>query len=742
MLATRVKPRCAQLHVNNIDAVELAQRSRIIAHPDHTYTSLFPIKNKTMTDQLNRKTISPRWLYIIAGFLLPAMVVFYTSIGLDRSAFVMMTTPDYIAVDRDVDISRNSLIGYSGAINDRITQRENIPFYNHVAMFLGGSIATDFYALRPVYSFVVSTMTLPGKVSIAFLLVNCLSWWAGVVLIFCLGKKVLGSNTAGMFAALFSIFSIGFAAHIHDHSAHIMAFPVFFAALLLVYSSDIWRRPRSIETHITIGLLLTLASLQYNTGLIATLGYFICAIRYNGLLKPLGTVLVVFTIKSSWPEYMNLLSGRDIDYGLTEQLYRQRALNTLIESKNDLRLALKNYLGGFIGYIFVTAPHITILGVIGLSRFLNKQKNHDLTIFFAAFYLLPLVALPFYIGFDLAKGYISFQLSAAIFIGCAYLCCQLRRYTFLTTNWGVLIALICVVLQGLWSYSYVFGFSLPVKTYFLGVNQLYDAVANNWAKPTALSFTDGTNGPFVIGGNKRLDEFGFSCPNSMRIHTMKGHGWQALALRLPFAILICLNIYYLLFRKTSRKNQHLVARIAALTVLFLFLAPFPILANIHTKQPIASACVLPQTKMRAGTNLTYEIEISPNFLRALETYDQSTNFVELHHGFFDLQPTPNSMIIGEIWIGGAKFEVSKDKIQRLNFASVIEGLKRNPKIIFQSIQQRHPYQIYGWQANTLTGRQLSINTPKSTSDYVPILPSIELRVRRNSPNSPLLLIGF
>ena len=158
-------------------------------------------------------------LWLAAVFVISAVV--YCG-SFERSAWILMTTPD-AASSRSI----NSLWGYSGTVDGGPIQLENINFFHHLLMFSGGPVAQDFYILRPVYSFLASAFVpLVGWLP-AMLLTNILSWAAGIFIVYLFAVKLTGQRIVGFWAGLLTIGGMGYVSHIHDYSAHSMAFTFF-----------------------------------------------------------------------------------------------------------------------------------------------------------------------------------------------------------------------------------------------------------------------------------------------------------------------------------------------------------------------------------------------------------------------------------------------------------------------------------------------------------------------------------
>lgn len=170
-----------------------------------------------------------------------------------------------------------------------------------------------------------------------------------------------------------------------------------------------------------LAAIFAFAGSQYTTGLTAVFACALCAVRYNGVLKPAFIVGVVLVTREFWPDYINWVYGLETDYGATEAVYRDRSLQKLADIYPDVWGLVRYWALGFAGYFFVNGPVMTLLGSLGLfgmivrwnspSHVNDPPRRRDIAWLLFTFCLLPVLMYPLYVGDDLAKGYISFATS-------------------------------------------------------------------------------------------------------------------------------------------------------------------------------------------------------------------------------------------------------------------------------------------------------------------------------------------
>jgi hypothetical protein len=175
---------------------------------------------------------SPLFYLLFILTCIASLVVFAIPDGL--SGFIQMTR----AWEKDT-LQLTGLLGFTGFESGEPIGRENLYFLIHANAFLNGAVAGDFYFLRPVQSFLASVFVPITGWRNSFLVLNIINWVSAAGLMYVFARGLHLPKHGALLAALLAFFGIGFAAHAHSASAHLMAFTVYLGCLTLVHRTGL-----------------------------------------------------------------------------------------------------------------------------------------------------------------------------------------------------------------------------------------------------------------------------------------------------------------------------------------------------------------------------------------------------------------------------------------------------------------------------------------------------------------------
>ena len=673
-------------------------------------------------------------------------VVSYFGVS-ERSAWILMTAPDFTHRD-------NSLLGFSSIQYDRPIHIENTPFLAHLLMFSGGPIADDIYALRPLYTYLASALVPLLSWIPALLAMNLIAWAVGVAFVYAFAFKVTSQRAVAFWASLLAVGGMGFVAHVHDYSAHLLAFTFYFAAVYLVYVSDLWRASQPWRVHIGIGCFLALASLEYHTGLAALLGYALASVRHNRLMRIAVICAFVYGCTALWPHALNWLGGTEIDYGAVERRFLKTAIDLWIQLSADPLLLLRSYGGVVLRFLSYEMPLLLAFGAAGLAALVVERRNLDFAIFVAAFSAVPILALAVYTGPALvSRGYISYQTSIFIYVGAGWL---LHRLAWLGPRGPALASLAGMGLlaaSSAWNLAYLVGVVGPLKIYFLGIEPYWTGLTGTLSQmahiPEVVSLTGAEPAPRLFFGSATLLDAGLvPCTAAvMRVMAPEHYWLRALVVRAPFLLLTvgaALSLLRAGLLHVGGEPLGATVRAYWLTGGLAVLVGASALINYPTRaQGFPSFCNH-NLGAAAGRHLRYEVDVSPQFLARLDALPADVKDLEILHGFRQapsVDPSVQVALVGD----GLRVEFSRtDPVPRVNRVAVIAALHRTPRLALEVTHASAApiTAAAGWQRNGLPGRRLIVDGRNLEFAEQPVLPVLEIRARQ--PGGMFLpdLVGF
>jgi hypothetical protein len=222
----------------------------------------------------------------------------------ERSGWILMTSPT------EHTHQSNTMLGYSDVHGGRPIHKENVPTFSQVRLFRGAPGRLDMYAVRPIYAWIASPLTALVGLTTALLLVNLVAWAAAAYIAWRLTIDLLGDPLAGVLAVVLVAGGIGMTAHVADYSAHLLSFTFYYAGVLVLFRSGVWREAQPLETHLALGCFLALAALQYNTGLLLAVAMVAAAIGKQRWWHVTVAAALALAAQRVWMWLLNVLNMR------------------------------------------------------------------------------------------------------------------------------------------------------------------------------------------------------------------------------------------------------------------------------------------------------------------------------------------------------------------------------------------------------------------------------------------------
>lgn len=700
------------------------------------------------------------WSLAAAAALIIAIVVHWGA-G-ERSAWVLMTAPD--TTYEVGDIGGNWLLGYSGAKGDAPLQAENFYSFVHLQMFSGGPIAKDYYAVRPIYPFLSSLFAPVLGWQGSMLFVNMLAWALAPVLVFLFCRSVTGSRPAAFWSALLALAGLGFVAHAHDYSAHLLAFTFYFGAVFLVHESRVWRETREWPVHAALGAFLAVAALEYNTGLVAIAGYAVAAIRRNGLVRVGATAAAAAAPAFLWPRFLNLLSGSKVDYGEIERYYREWAVAAWRELLDQPAGLAWRYAMTVVDFLSYEMPLLMAAGLLGIAALVRARRSLDFAVFVFAMFPFPVLALAAYAGPYTAKGYLTFQTAIFVYAGAGFLLWRLsgRRRILAVAVGGALVAG-----QLAWNLSYLLGVTAPIKLYFLyGFEHLAAWLPDIARVPDVLSLTGIEPTPRLFGGAATLHRAGlepcaaplFGPPDADPLIGSAGSGAfrRALMVRAPFALLISAAAWMLVRSRLVGTDSTARRRRAPALIGFVLLLVGPAYARRQYLEPdLPRGCMGLSTSL-TGRDFVYTVDVSPDVIRRLENLPQDVRELEIATGFRTARAShPDlrvAMVAGDLRIElgpanarGVRAILPPAPPARLHVVdreALVRALRGSRRISLEVGGAPGTLAVEAWQRNDSAGRRLFADGRLLGYGEQRTVPFVEIRARRPGELGLLLFAAF
>ena len=630
--------------------------------------------------------------------------------GSDRSGWILMTQPF------DEVHSANSLLGYSFIREDQVFHKENLTGFRQVAFFSGFETTPDLYFRRPVYTFIAALFAPLLGIGTSLLIVNLAAWAIAVWLCHRFASRFYRSPAAGRWAALLAAAGIGFVMHATDLSAHLLAFTVYMGGVVLIYESEVWRRKVEARMHLVIGAYLTLASLQYNTGLALLAGYLLLAIRHNSLRLLVLPAVCAIGAQPLWGWIVGAIyeaqSGMSLsDLSTTERDYLGRALRAwgriLTQPPGEAALAVAGILGSFVSF---ESPLVVLLGAGNLLADVGRSKaGRDRLRFALPFVAFPLAGALVFATAAPARGYLVYGVSIFFFASAGALLASLvARGRALSFSLAAAVVCMSVV----WSTAHLVNVLGPTKAYMLGMQSAthlfglapWDAVALTGREPS----------PRVFGGAASLIEAGLSTDLVQTpIPRQLGVRFSVSATALLAAVCA------ILVALATRLGWRIGVMGAALAI------AMPALGGAGIRD-LATVVVPDQVHwIERSASLAYEVELSSSVKKRLLAGLQQGYVVVLFPAYY----TGDSAVVRIGTQGVAIDRKINERNWLLNSADLIRGLSAadSPKLSV-TFAGGDDVTFGGWQRVGLPGRTLQ----SAASGRMQALPAVELRLLRDA----------
>ena len=658
----------------------------------------------------------------------------------ERSAWLLMTAPD------DHVHSINSLWGYSDQINVLPIHSENVPFFFHLLMFSGGPIAKDIYAIRPLYSFIASTFVPFLGWQPALVFTNIVSWIAAIAVVYVFCIRVTGNRTIALVACVLAIGGTGFVTHVHDYSAHLMAYTFYFLAVYVIYATQVWSMRRAWNVHLGLGCFFAVAALQYNTGLAALAGYALASIRHNGLLRVGLTCVSAYVVANLWPHLMNALADSHIDYGSVEREYLLRSINIWL-SQPTLSALLSRYGSIVLDFLSFEMPAVVVLGTAGIVTLMIAKRSFDFAIFVIALSVAPIMAFALYASSATARGYLIYQVAIFLYLGVAVLVYRLGQVTRIGPAVAILVCCMVVVSQLWWNLHYFTGALGPLKIYYMGIHYNSAWLTEISRVPLISSLTGFEATPTLFRGNSTVADAGAAvCTNQIATSTASYKTIsQAMILRTPFTLLCLAAVILVVPALASHQNGMLSLRknhvwaTASLAALIMLLTPA--LLNLWLRSADFPTLCSWLASVSRESSLRLEVDLSPEFLATLEALPADVQQLELLHGFRNAKMANREAEVTLI-AEGLRVEFGPTLTHTIPRDEFLRAAGASPRIAIEAQNLASPAILEGWQRNGLPGRRLLSEGRTVNADQQRILPLLEIRARGKSGSRLLLVAGF
>ncbi len=644
-----------------------------------------------------------------AILLFAALALPIAYLGRDEgSGFILMTSPTF-------GHGSNSLLGYSWILADKPFHKENVQFLRQVSFFCGVRTALGIYAVRPLYAFVAAHLQPLFGVVGSLLAVNVLCWAVAAGVSWRFVRSLFG-DIAGLAAVAMVACGSGMVFHVGDYSAHLMAFTVYYAGLLVLYESRVWCERRPLGTHLTIGICLAFACLQYNTGISLVAGYVVVSHAHNRSHHLLAAAAVAVSAQRLWPPLLNLMDRvfRDSpgvrDYYVTEAEYLTMSLaawSGVLTAGADAFFRL--LVSRVSEFRFFDSPPLVAIGLVSLLWVPRRVRP-----FFLVFVAMPLGAGLAFANRAAARGYLVYGCTLLIYAAIAGLLARFCRRGGAIRTCAVVAFVVVIVAQIAWTTAHLHGHFGPVKSYLLGFG-LRSALYSE-PRPTVLSLTGAEPTPQLFGGRADLTAAGLSVAAAATPGRPSFR--RALAARSMFYVLAG-ALVLLAVRPTARAPSFVV---------FLLIAFGSTWLSVLTYQ--SSPVVTPVDRainLAPAERVRYEIDVSQPFVRELRVQVQPEDTLEV--GLYASGAADARASIGErTWA----LRLPEAAIPVDEALAAFEGSRR----LSIDVVARQPVFVRGWQRVGLPGRVLE--SPMREGALV--LPAVELRLR--SSTGALKLAGF
>jgi hypothetical protein len=436
----------------------------------------------------------PAWIATVV-FLVAAVPLAWLARD-ERSGIIHMTRPTHGYT------SRNLSTGYTVTLGERPFFRENVSFVEQLELFDGiRPRRTDFYYKRPLFAFLAAQVAPFAGVLPALVLVNFAGWALCAFAAWRFTLGVFQDRVAAALAVVFVAGGMGMVAHVGDYSAHLLSFCLYYLGALVLFESGVWRSARPLRTHLTLGLVLAVAFLSYNSGLMLLGVYLGVAVFRN---RPWHVLVAAVIGVSGQVIWHLLLSASGLGFVDAERRYLDLGLRNWKAIFDAPWLeALRRTLGLVGEFSTFESPGVIVAGAAGLCLLLGRRP---LLWFFLVLAAVPVASSLVFATAAGARGYLVWQISLVFFCAASrFFALGLRRAppARLATAAGLAAVL---AVHFACSTSHVRGDPGPVKTYHFGLDEGWPLLKHG--PPRALSLTGAEPTPVLFGGDATLVEAG------------------------------------------------------------------------------------------------------------------------------------------------------------------------------------------------------------------------------------------
>jgi hypothetical protein len=251
-----------------------------------------------------------------------------------------------------------------------------------------------------------------------------------------------------------------------------------------------------------------------------------------------------------------------------------------------------------------------------------------------------------------------------------------------------------------------------------------------------MSLTGHEPGPALFG-NAYEASGGAACALTVPPTDVKSAFLRALVLRVPFTLLLTGAAASLLYAGVVRPSRWFNATVVGLAALLVALPAAALNLRFFSA---AYPPMCGDLRRPAGVNdLTYEVNVSREFVAALEGLPKEVVELEVIHGFQTATPaTPKATLSGD----GFKADFGESSIHTVPKAPLIAALRRSPKLTLEAHGLPEQALMTGWQRNGLPDRRLLSAGELLDAHQHPALPLLEIRARETTRTRLLLLGGF
>jgi len=628
---------------------------------------------------------------------------------LDHGGWAAITLPT------TADTRVAPMIPYDQIMGGVALQKENLPTMKGVAMLEGGSVPAQFDLARLTYNYLASLLAPFFGLFHAFEIINLICWAAASLLSWRFARAITGSEAAGTLAAMLTVTGMGWAVHVSDYAAHILAQVTYFGGMVALYESGVWERRRRLSVHLALAAYMAIASLTYNTGIMLAAAYAVLAFRRNRWTHMLIALAIVVTAQPIWVRIMDLLATKSAATWETKLL--QTSAGYWVDALVQSPLAFAGTIAqDLIDFATIDFPLILPLGLIGIAV-APQLKGRRWFLLVAT--LVPIAAvMPFRMRVVGTIGYSIFGITPILHATIAATIVAMAKGK---ARWVAVAAGVALVAaQAFWSTAWLWGWHAPLHAYFFGPFDMGGA----WAtRVHAVSMTGGEPTPALMGGSASLTEAGLGSLPVPYISTSLNPFVALLAKALPTAYFLGLLMLLVPAGRARRCSLWgLLGLVVASSLLVPITNPLP---------PPLDVDYWSTFRQSPGEPLRYTARLSPAFVAGLSALPRDAA-ITLYLGIAGGDSRVDFSAGGRaVPLPPMQAPSEWGQLIAIDRADLLDRLASDPTIEV-TITPLQLVTFRGWQRGDLTNRSI---VPAG-----PVLPIVELR--GTAADGTLLLAGF